>query len=512
MQGEKPSEEDLRKSRQSLHNCLDLLLDKYSDKPSMLVRLKWQLAEAVPSALACYEVKSIERAERVSILAEACLEFSTRFLNENAYFRCEGSGMFVNYDGTHIWDADEDDIQHHILTEISTSPMVAQRKHKTKVHILKKIKSRPASTITPEEETINYVVSSLHPTFFLSTSAARHFLAAVGESLLGERSLTYICAPVLRVLLNVLEDAANELLGQPTALSHFKKKYYSHEHTTLRFFLCDFQRGPAQLGRRLRSHVLDILVVALHTARTYGSADRFVEETLCTPLSVVVNFSRNSSRDEIVGKFVADSLVPCDGAVMTPNEAWFALREYFTQHGLPVILFQDEFQSSLRKLVPTADSVYIGYTSPCLPLVRAFANFWEENMTSERDAYPLDIEAIITLFTKGTRSKPACGDPGFFRSLILHLYPDVLVDEWTVCGCACKIWPKDTVVREFCKELKLKELCPATVAESYDLYLVAAQGPVIKRNEFGNILTRVFPAYVSAKGLILPVLWTNGGA
>ena len=58
MQCARPTEDDMRRSRQSLHDSLDLLLDKYSDKPSMLVKLKWQLAEGVPSALACYEVKS----------------------------------------------------------------------------------------------------------------------------------------------------------------------------------------------------------------------------------------------------------------------------------------------------------------------------------------------------------------------------------------------------------------------------------------------------------------------
>ena len=498
---------ELDEMRTRLHLDLDAIIDKYIGKQHMMSRLHAGLTEHLPNALMGYEARTIERAERETLLTKACLDFTTKFINDNGYFRCEGSGTFVKYEGEHVRDADEDDIQHHILTDISQSSQVAQRKHKTKAHIMKKLKGRSLLIITPEEETIQYVLASLHPAFFLSTAAARHFLCAIGESLLGERDLTYICPPVLRELFRIIEDAASEFLGMPTALSHFKKKYHGHEHANLRFFLCDFQREPAAIPRHLRSHVLDVLVVAVHAARTWGSADHFVDGTLCQSLSEVTNFSRDRTREQIVDKFVADSLVACEGAVMTSGEAWFALRDYFKRNNLPVILFQDEFQTTLGLQIHFQEGVYVGFTSPCLPIVRSFGDFWGETMTASTTAYPLEIESIITLFSHISGNKPAARDLDFFRSLISHLYPSVLIEGWTVRGQVSSVWPKNSIVRDLCTALRDQGRCPATVPECYDMYLNGAGAPVIKRSEFGLILKELFPQHVPESGIIVPDMW-----
>ena len=150
----------------------------------------------MPTALQEYETKSRVRAKRDGLVTNACKDFETQFLNRRPYFRCDGSGVFVLYDGVHVVGQDEDDIQHEIFTAIMQCPLVRQRKHKTKVRIMSIIKRRSTMALVPETRTVSYVVSCLHPAYFISVSGAKHFLTAVGDSLLGKRSLTYIYPPV----------------------------------------------------------------------------------------------------------------------------------------------------------------------------------------------------------------------------------------------------------------------------------------------------------------------------
>tara|TARA_Y100000389_G_scaffold205053_1_gene262482 strand:+ start:1651 stop:3195 length:1545 start_codon:yes stop_codon:yes gene_type:complete len=503
--------DDLSVSKEDMaRESLEKLIVLYKHKPVMIDKVFFYLANVIPSTLLEYENKTIVRAERSTQLDKDCINFSDSFLNENAYFRCEGNGTFVEYDGVHVRDADEDDIQYHVLSAISACPLILARKHKTKAQVMRRIKNRDVSTITPEDETIYRVVSSLTPHFFLSEPSAKHFLIAVGQSLIGQRDNVYICAPVLRNLFQVLDDASSEILGLPSALSHFKKKYHAHDYSCLRFFMADFDREPANVRPSIKTHVLDYLVVAIHLARSWGSADQFVEETACVPLTEHVKFTQTRAHEDVITEFINYSIVPCTNARILESEAWFAFREFFSRKGLPVLLFQDEFHKLLKEKLDFTSRYYSGYTSPCLPLVRSFSEFWESNMVKEPNSTPLDVETVVVLYRRGDFKKKGWKtNLSFFSSLIKHLYPEVVLKNNALIGFKCLSWKKNEEIEMLRDFVCGSDKFPATVAELYDIYLKNERSPKMKRRDFHNNLLRMYPGRVTSSGMITPSMWSS---
>lgn len=503
--------EDAHISKQDMaRESLEQLIVLYTNKPVMMDKVLFYLTNLIPSNLQEYENRTIVRAERSSQLDKKCIGFSDSFLNENAYFRCEGNGTFVKYDGVHVRDADEDDIQYHILTEISACPLIIARKHKTKAQIMRRIKNRNVTTITPEDETIYRVVSSLTPHFFLSEPAAKHFLIAVGQSLIGQRENVYICAPVLRNLFQVLDDASSEMLGLPSALSHFKKKYHAHDYGCLRFFMADFEREPANVSRRIKAHILDYLVVSIHLARSWGSADQFVDETACIPLTEHVKFTHTRSHQDVFEEFIEHSIVQCANARISESESWFAFREFFSHKGLPVLMFQDEFHKLMKDKLDLTCRYYNGYTSPCLPLVRSFSEFWETNMVQDADSAPLEVETLVVLYRRGgCKRKGWKTNLSFFNSLIKHLYPEVVLKNKTLIGLRCLSWKKNAEIKGLIQFISNSNKQPSTVAEIYDIYLSNERSPKMNRRDFHRHMFRIYPGEVTSAGMINPSLWSN---
>ena len=481
------------------------LIDQYEGNEVLQAKILNWVQDALPSHILEYETKSLVRAERSSLLALACDKFSREFLNDNRYYRCPGNGLFVLYDGVHCRDMEEDDIQHHVLSEISNYPDLTPRKHRTKSHAMRRIKERKLDLLVPEDETISAVLDTLHPMYFLTESGAKHFLVAVGESLLGRKSAIYICSPVLREIFAVFESAAIEVMGLTAPLSHFKKKYHGHEHGSLRFFHTDTLRQRAAVPKVIRNHILDYLIVAMHFAKSWGSADQYIEENICSQLVNHVHFTRHNNHTKIIRDFIDHSLVKCADADISESEAWFSFREYLSSKNLPVLIFNEEFHRLMREEVTFEGKYYKGYTSSSLPLIRSFSAFWTSQMEADPNASPMEIDDIVMLFRRHTGIKRLRNcNPSFFKSLIYHLYPDVAVQGNLVLEYTCKAWNKAADVMDVCKRLSET---PETLNDVYGFYARSKVALRIKREEFLAILRKDRGDLISQTGLIDKKAW-----
>ena len=496
--------------RHEFEALIEGLVEKHRSKPAMMAKLRSLLTDYVPAALQEYETKSQERAERDGLLTTACADFGTHFLNRRPYFRCEGSGVFVLYDGTHIVGQDEDDIQHEIFTAITQSSLVRQRKHKTKVSIMSRIKQRSTSALVPELPTITYVINCLHPTYFISACGAKHFLTAVGDSLLGKRNHTYIYPPVLKELVGALDDAAVDTLGISGAFQVFKQKYHAHDYSTTRFFQCEWGRSPQALSKPLLRYILDVLCVSLHFSRTYGSGDGYIEQSPCNGLADTALFTSMLTRETLVDGFMATAITPCGGERMSHPETWFVLKEYLELYHVPAIIFQDEFKTLLKQRIQfdEQECVYKGYTSKHLPLVRQFSTFWETTMIAASDARAyIDVDELIALFRKGHPRVARTRGVEYFVSLVKCLYPDVSINQQRIVGFRNALWDKDKICRTLLNECAQMLKKPHYLIQCYDIYLDTAQTPVMKRTDFVETIRAMYPEYTYASGRIDEGLW-----
>ena len=480
-----------------------------------MIKLRSLLTDYVPAALREYEAKSQVRAERDCLVTNACNEFESRFLSQRPYFRCEGSGVFVLYDGMHVVGQDEDDIQHEIFGATAQCPLVRQRKHKTKVGIMSRIKRRSTIALVPEEPTISYVISCLHPAYLISVGGVKHFLTAVGDSLLGKRELTYIYPPVLKDIIGALDDAAADTLGISGAFQTFKQKYHAHDYPTTRFFHCEWTRSPLPLSKNLRRYILDVLCVALHFSRTYGSADGYVEQSPCDSLADTALFTSDLTRETLVKGFVLIAIAPCANACMSDPETWFVLKEYLEQYHVPAIIFQDEFKSLLRKYIPfdQEEGKYKGYTSKHLPLVRQFSNFWDTSMIpSTSKLAHIDVDDLITLFRKKHPRIPRTRGAEYFVSLVRCLYPSVLIDQQRIIGFHNTAWKKDEICQRLLyKCTRLPERL-GSLAQCYDIYLDDAHTPAMKRIDFVETIRSMYPDHICSSGRLEEGFWALASA
>ena len=474
------------------------LFEEYAGQPQMLDYLRSRVCETLPSVLLDHAAKTAQRAERLSLLDEACLQFSTIFLSTHDYYRCMGSGCFVEYDGRRVKYKDEDDIQYEVLSAISADKTVTPRKHKTKAHIMKCIKSRSILELCPEEETVNSALTSLSPAFFLTGNGAKHFLIAVGEALLGTTPHIYICPPVLRQLYRVIDDAAAQELGLPSALSHFKKKYHGHDYKSLRFFDVDSSRGPASVPSDISKHVLDYLVVAVHLARTWGSSDAFVDEAVDPQLVQHIKHASSRTRAAVIEEFLETTLLPCAEASITASEAWFSLRQFFCSRNLPVLLFQDELHTHLRSKLGFDGKHYIGRTSTYLPEVRAFETFWTSYMRPSDSPFPLGIESLTLVFRQNTKRKRYKTSASFVRALVEHLYPAVVLKNNNILGYECLAWNKLSDIKDVCSAVSEPDNRTVTPNYLYNEYLASCHVPKVSAREFHSFVSREFPSLVKA--------------
>ena len=489
---------------------IEQLALKYHDKPAMMVKLKSLLTDHVPAALQEYEIRSQERAERDCLVTNACTEFETQFLSRRPYFRCEGSGVFVLYDGVHVVGQDEDDIQHEIFRAITGCPLVRQRKHKTKVRIMSRIKRRSTIALVPEGPTISYVIACLHPAYFITVSGVKHFLTAVGDSLLGKRELTYIYPPVLKDIIGALDDAAADTLGISAAFQTFKQKYHAHDYPTTRFFHCEWARSPLTLSKNLRRYILDVLCVSLHFSRTHGSADGYVEQSPCDGLADTALFTSDLTRETLVKGFVLTAITSCANEGMTDREMWFVLKEYLEQYHVPAIIFQDEFRSLLREHIPfdQKEGNYKGYTSKHLPLVRQFTNFWESTMIASAGKLAhIDVDDLITLFRQRHPRIPRTRGAEYFVSLVKCLYPTVSITQQRIIGFRNTAWQKDNICQTSLYTCADYPKQPDSLAQCYDIYLETARTPAMKRTDFIETIHSMYPDHTCPLGQLKEGFW-----
>ena len=180
----------------NLHNNLDKMIEKYSNNEYVFGRLVNYIEHLLPTALENAAELQKQREDRRNQLSANRDEFTTRFLEKNRYFYSIQTELFLHYDGLHFVIHSEDDIQHQILSTISSEQCLREWKHKVNKNIIKRIKERSPLNAIPESTTIQFVINTLCPSIFPSRNHAKYFLTILGECMSARNSqCIYILNP-----------------------------------------------------------------------------------------------------------------------------------------------------------------------------------------------------------------------------------------------------------------------------------------------------------------------------
>ena len=121
----------------NLHGLLDALIEKYKSNDYVYGRLVNYIENLLPTALENDTALQKQRKERRNQLSANRDEFTTRFLNKNSYYYSAQTELFLHYDGLHFVIHSEDDIQHQILTTISSERCLRDWKYKVNKNLIK---------------------------------------------------------------------------------------------------------------------------------------------------------------------------------------------------------------------------------------------------------------------------------------------------------------------------------------------------------------------------------------
>jgi hypothetical protein len=446
-----------------IHNNLDKMIQKYKDNDYVFGRLANYIENLLPTALENATELQKQREDRRNQLTANRDEFTSRFLKNNRYFYSSQTELFLHYDGLHFVIHSEDDIQHQILSTISTEKCLREWKHKVNKNIIKRIKERSPLNAIPESATIQFVINNLCPLIFPTRNHAKYFLTIIGECLSSKNVQSetaipyiYILNPVLKEIIREISNQCYTYLGLANIFSNLKFKYYDHNYNNCRLLAIDkiygvYGRKKLTVPPVLSKYMLDFLCVASHYAARYGNADLFLN--ICNDTRLVDHslFLSKNTPDSMVDTFIDKSLTQCAAAsTIDSKNIIFLWKKFLQERSIPNIIFYDALKIILKNKLKYDESAdcFTGVTSVHLPIVSQFLKFWENTImdcTEDNDpieANELEIDEICFLFKGWSNLNKNISDT-LVLDLIQYFYPDSVIESNKyVLNVKCKLWNK----------------------------------------------------------------------
>ena len=483
----------------------------YVDDDYVLHRLDSYIMKLLPAALTQAKNTNIERTSRRDRLTAQEDMFTDQFLSRNRYYYCQRPELFIHYDGKHFKGYSEDDIQHQLLSKITQEQRLVPWKQKVKNNIMKQIKDRSPLGETPESATIQSVLDGLWPTCFSTRNGAKHFLTAVGDCIRGNRTLVYIIHPRLKELVAEIEHAHYAYFGGANILSSFKLKYHGHDYSTCRFFQMTQTKQKYRVTLDLSRHIMDLMCVAVHYSHRYTSSDNLLKNLADASLRNLSLYVSGKTPSDVVDDFIKKSISQCNGGHIKSKNMYFIWKKFLDNINIPNVMFYDKLSSLFKEKLnyDNKNHQYIDVTSTYLPEVARFIEFWDTNMIEDSTGIEIEIDELLTLYSKSPTSRTSDNITDEFVSELIHnIYPDVVVDESKyICGMKCVLWDKVSDVETFI------ELCKAsgtTFNSLYDGYAqYANNGKELKMSKrcFEKICNELIGKFINEHGEIDVKLW-----
>ena len=210
---------------------LSLLFNKYNDNPYITTKIQNYINHTLPNLVENLHKQQIEKEHKKITFNEAVQEVSQLYLNK--YYYIPSSELFVAYDEVNFSISDEDDIQYDLLKYLGENKQYTDMKHKINQQVIKNIKENNLNIAIPESETIQSVISLLHPSLFSTKHETQYFLTIIGDNLLKkELNINHFVNSNLKNVINNLSDNFHNIFT--CNLQTLKGRYHDHNYSDSR--------------------------------------------------------------------------------------------------------------------------------------------------------------------------------------------------------------------------------------------------------------------------------------
>jgi hypothetical protein len=506
-----------------INNMIEKLWKEYEENPYMLNKFHNYVVNLLPNNLETINEDYKQREERKKKLTKEKDEFTKTFLGTHNYFYCSSSEYFFSYDGLHYKIVNQDDIVYKILSTITKEQNLMAWKHKIKNNIMCLIREKSVLNAIPESQTIQNVIKYLYPNIFNSKNSTKYFLTILGDNILKKNdNLIYLISHQSHHFLKEISTNGFILLGNGNITNTFKFKYYDHNYKDCRLISINEFISGSSLSSDLQKNILDLICVATHYSKRYGSADSFLVNHCEESISEHALFLTNNNTQSIVESFISTSLQKVKIGCIDMKNMLFLWKKYLETQKIPNIIFHNPLKILLKKnlLYDEEKDVFIGVTSIHLPTVSKFLSFWNENICEENEDLEFEIGEIYSLFKHwigNSKNHPITEE--ILLEYIRYFYPDILIEENKyILQINCKLWDKRSDVIDIINQFKDK--CIQNNEQSfqtlYDIYSYYCENTfkhnnnlVVSKRYFEKIAFEYLNKYIEKENIISSTWFEN---
>tara|TARA_B100000925_G_scaffold278368_1_gene247128 strand:- start:2354 stop:3865 length:1512 start_codon:yes stop_codon:yes gene_type:complete len=463
-------------SLEVLNNTINELYTKYQDNEYVLSKLTNWIQIHLPKKLELENTRKIERNERKKHLMESQEQFTRKFLKKHLYFYIPYTEMFFTYDKSNYSTLREDDINHKILSSISSiKGDLMQWKWKIKTNINKTIRNNLLFNALPESITIQNVISNLYPLLFKNKDEAKYFITLIGDSITKTQNnfndLTFIISYKAKNFLREIGQLIWIYTGV-NILNHIKFKYHDQKYDTIRLLNINENVELQSTWSSVKDNIINLIVVACFYSNRYKGSENFVINECDDVTRNHILFLKNNQLDEIVNKFADIYIEECDESYNIPwKNMLFLWKLFLEDNELPNIVFTNNLKIILTNKFTYNEPYerFSGITSRQLPFVSKFIDFWNTYFYVNPDEIEFEISEINKLFKDSCfyNNKIQVDDKRIV-SVLKHYFDNIIIEEDKfLLGWSSKLWNKEAHLDTFMESIKEEHKCISI----YDAYL-----------------------------------------
>lgn len=459
-----------------LNETVNDLYSKYQDNEYILSKLANWIQVQLPKKLENENNRKIERVERKKHLLESQQEFTRKFLKKHLYYYIPSTEMFFTYDKVNYTTLREDDINHKILTTISSiKGDIMQWKYKIKSNVNKTVKNNILYSAIPESVTIQSIISNFYPLLFKSKNEAKYFITIIGDAINKTHhnfnDLTFIISYKAKDFLREIGQLIWIYTGV-NILNHIKFKYHDQKYESIRLLTINESIELQSTWSNLKNSIINLIVVSCFYSNRYKGSENFIINECDELKSNHILYLKNNTIDEIVNNFTNLYIESCDETYNIPwKNMLFLWKLFLEDNELPNIVFSNTLKNILTKKFTYSEPYerFSGITSRHLPFVSKFIDFWNAYFFVNPDEIEFEISEVNKLFKSSIfYNNKIVADDKRIVSVLKHYFENIVIEEDRfLFGWSCKLWNKEADLDTFIDLLKEEHKCISI----YDAYL-----------------------------------------
>lgn len=522
--------QDIISMKESSHNVLNQLYDKYSDNSYILKRIQTHITNYLPNIIETELINAEKRKTRIKNLINEQQIFIQIFLSNNQYFYLQSSNSYYEYYNNQYKIVCEDNIVYKLLTSISQNKILFQWKYKTKLNIMKQIKERVLFNSIPETETIQEVLNVLYPSIFQSKLMAKYFLIIIGDNILKKNTqLIFLINNVMKIFIQEIDNISNITINTNISNNFLSKYHEKHLYENCRLIKLNEGFSFEMCKNVIRKIGLNLLCVAMHYSNRFHDSETFCNNMTDEDIKMYILYLKNNNHRLIVENFCNKFIQPANNETSLKIE-WkqlhFIWKQFIHINYLPNIIYSNTLKNLLKEKYKYEEETdtFHHITSKFLPIIHDFLTFWDSTIIidnhhhNHNDIHEIEIDELTTIFKYWIKqNQHICKTMGNLNDentikIINHFFPQIMIkNDKYILNVYSILWNKkkdiNTSLEFIAYNFKNKHANLLSFEEAYNYYCKFACDHmykfVVSKKYFETYLQIHIPKYIIYEKFII---------